>query len=135
MASLSLNAVILFAGITSLIKGDPASLYGAPQEEIDRITKDMDKDGDEYKLWVFMQSEIWWGYIFLCIINVVCFVRWLMNDTYKTRLTVAVTNGTLALWSFWNVAMGLAGFHYTPPEVIMLVIFAHLTYVAYKYAN
>ena len=135
IATLLLNALILFAGTKSLMAGDPASLYGAPQKEIDRITKDMDKEGDEYKLWVFMQSEIWWGYLILTIINVACIVRWILKDTYMTRLTVAITNGTLALWSLWNVIMGLAGFHYTPPEVFMLALFTHFTYVAYRYAN
>ena len=41
--SLILNIVTVSVGIFSLYKGDPASLYGAPQEVVDEITKDMDK--------------------------------------------------------------------------------------------
>ena len=72
--------MILFAGISSLMKGDPASLYGATQDQIDEITKDMDKD--QYKLWVFMQSEIWYGYILLCILNVLCIIAMIFRDSY-----------------------------------------------------
>ena len=49
-----LNCVTILVGSISLQKGDPASLYGAPQEVVDEVTKDMPKDGDQYKFWVLM---------------------------------------------------------------------------------
>ena len=95
----------------------------------------MDKQGDEYKLWVTMQSVIWYGYIILCNINMLGIARWVFNDCYDTRMTIAGTNGILALFSLWNTVMGFLGFYYTPPEIFMLLIYLHCAHVAYHFAN
>ena len=133
--SLILNIVTVAVGAASLYKGDPASLYGASQEEVDEITKDMDKDGDEYKFWVTMQSVIWYGYIILCNINMLAIARWLYDDSYGSRMTIAGTNGLLTLFSLWNTILGGLGFYYTPPEVFMLLIYLHVTIIAYLFAK
>lgn len=133
--SLILNMATVAIGYYSLYKGDPASLYGASQEVVDEITKDMDKEGEEYKFWVAMQSIIWYNYIILCNFNMLCFAKWLFNDCYNTRMLLAISNGALALISLWNTVMGFLGYYYTPPEVFLLVCFLHFTFVAVNYAN
>ena len=47
-----LSIVSILLGSLSLMKGDPASLYGAPQKQVDLITKGMTKT--HYGFWVFM---------------------------------------------------------------------------------
>ena len=106
-----LSLVIIFAGSASLSTGDVSKLYGAPQEVIDEITKDMDKDGEEYKVWVRMQYSIWIVYIILCVFNVLFIWRWVRNDTRSTRKALIVTNALLAIYSLFNVIMAILGFH------------------------
>ena len=135
IASGALNIMCILIGVLSLSKGDPASLYGAPQEVVDEITIDMDKEGGQYKFWVLMQSVIWYGYVLLCSINMVCLVRMIMNDSFTTRRTLFRSYTVTALFSFFNVVMGLLGFYYTPPEVFMFAIYASCAYTGNKYAN
>ena len=135
LASGVLNCVVILLGSLSLQKGDPASLYGAPQEQVDIITKDMDKKGDQYKFWVMMQSVIWIGYVFLCLVNLVFLFRMvIIDDGFYSRMSLSRSYAITALFSLFNVVMGLLGFYFTPPEVFMFVVFAHLAYTAYHYA-
>lgn len=95
----------------------------------------MDKEGDEYKFWVTMQSVIWYGYIILCNLNMLFMARWLYKDCYSSRMMLFATNGILTVFSLWNTVMGFNGFYYAPPEILMFIIYLHCTYVAYNYAN
>ena len=135
IASGALNCITILLGSLSLMKGDPASLYGAPQEVVDEITKDMDKNSDQYKLWVTMQSVIWYGYVFLCSINLICLLRMIMNDNFTTRMSLSRAYAITALFSFFNVVMGLLGFYYVPPEVFMFVVFAYCALTGNHYAS
>ena len=134
ITSAFLNMVIIFMGSVALMRGDIASLYGFPQEEVDKVTKDMEKPSDQYTLWVFMQSEIWIGYVLLCSINMICLIRMILKDSYSSRMCAARSIAFTAIFSFWNVAMALCGFHYLPPEVVLCIIYIYLFHVGYYYA-
>ena len=95
----------------------------------------MDKKGDQYKFWVMMQSVIWIGYVFLCLVNLVFLFRMvIIDDGFYSRMSLSRSYAITALFSLFNVVMGLLGFYFTPPEVFMFVVFAHLAYTAHHYA-
>ena len=131
LASGALNCAVILLGYLSLEKGDVPSLHGVPEEQIEKITKDMDKTSDEYKFWEMMQSVIWIGYVFLCTINLGFLFRMIIFDSFGSRMSLS---RAYAITAFSKFVMGLFGFYYTPLEVFVFITFAHCSKTAYHYA-